>query len=347
MVKVVSTFCGAGGSSCGYKMAGCTVILASDFEKNAIETYKLNFPKTKTLCCNIRDLTGQEILKITGLKKGELDIFDGSPPCTPFSTCGKREKSWGVDHVSQSEKISQVSDDLFFEYIRLVKELEPRMFIAENVKGLIIGTAKGYYNMILREMKKCGYDMQVLSLNAKNFEVPHSRSRIIFIGTRKDLKVKFPKLLKANKQVITLRTALKGVKNSRAELEFSKKSIGYNFVQKRIHKIKPGDSLGKVDGSLFSLHLLHWDRICPAITTMAYKFLYVPDRSRSLTLSELKRLTTFPDDFKFLSIIDGGIRMGNAVPPKLMYHVAKHAKKILKSSGKTLALTDKKAQFRP
>lgn len=85
MVNVISFFAGCGGSSLGYQRAGCKVILACDWEQKAIQTYKLNFPETPILQKDIRQVSGNEVLSITGLKEGELDILDGSPPCTPFS----------------------------------------------------------------------------------------------------------------------------------------------------------------------------------------------------------------------------------------------------------------------
>lgn len=111
---VVSTFSGRGGSSIGYTLAKCKILLAIDFEPNAVKTYKLNFPKTNVWKADIREITGNAILKEIGLKKGELDIFDGSPPCTPFSVAGKREKGWNKVYKHGSESKAQRADDLFF-----------------------------------------------------------------------------------------------------------------------------------------------------------------------------------------------------------------------------------------
>jgi len=176
-MKVVSTFSGCGGSSLGYKRAGYEVQLAIDFEENAVRTYADNFPETLVWQKNIRDITGKMILDELGIKKGELDLFDGSPPCTPFSSAGKRTKGWNTSYKHSSESTSQRADDLFFEYTRLIGELNPKAFVGENVRGLILGKARGYFNLILREMKSLGYEVKVFDVMAKDFEVPLTRLR--------------------------------------------------------------------------------------------------------------------------------------------------------------------------
>jgi len=182
----VSTFSGCGGSSTGYRMAGFKVLWASEFIDAARECYLANAaPHTIVDGRDIRQVTPEDILTATGLKVGELDLFDGSPPCASFSTAGKRQKGWGVVK-SYSDK-EQRSDDLFFEYARLLKGLQPKVFVAENVSGRVKGSAKAFFLEILRELKACGYKVSCRVLDAQWLGVPQARQRTIFVGVRNDL----------------------------------------------------------------------------------------------------------------------------------------------------------------
>jgi DNA (cytosine-5)-methyltransferase 1 len=183
-----STFSGCGGSSLGYRMAGFRVLYANEFIPAARETYRANAaPYTRLDDRDIRTVTAQSILDLIGLKAGELDLLDGSPPCASFSTAGKREKGWGeVKKYSDSE---QRSDDLFFEFARLVDGIQPKVFVAENVSGLIKGSAKGYFLEILAALKACGYRVSARLLDAQWLGVPQARQRLIFVGVRNDLQI--------------------------------------------------------------------------------------------------------------------------------------------------------------
>ena len=136
---------------------------------------------------DIRTVTADDILEQVGVAVGELDLLEGSPPCASFSTAGKRDKAWG--EVKKYSDTTQRVDDLFFEYARLIDGLQPKVFIAENVSGLVKGVAKGYFKMILRELKDCGYRVEAKLLDARWLGVPQSRQRLIFMGVRNDLGV--------------------------------------------------------------------------------------------------------------------------------------------------------------
>ncbi|MCV0398528.1 MAG: DNA cytosine methyltransferase [Nitrosarchaeum sp.] len=326
---VVTTFAGRGGSSIGYNLAKCNVLLAIDFEPNAVNTYKLNFPKTTVWKANIRQVTGLAILKEIGMKRGELDIFDGSPPCTPFSAAGKREKSWNKVYKHGSETQAQRTDDLFFEYLRLVREIQPKSFIAENVKGMIIGKSKGYYNLVLRHMKKLGYNVRVFNINAKDFEVPQSRPRIVFIGVRKDIKTKFPELHTFKE--ITFGEAVKNLQIPSDDLQASINAAKRPSIEKYLRYVKPGESFSRYHpkGNQFTYVRVSNDRPCPTITAGGYMQMFHPIYNRALTVAEAKRCSTFPDDYKFLSLSDGWLGVGNSVPPKLIMHMANYVQQIL------------------
>ena len=186
--RVVSTFSGCGGSCLGLEMAGFEILMASEFVEAARDTYRLNHPGVFVDDRDIRTVTPDDILEQVGVAVGEIDLLEGSPPCASFSTAGKRSKGWG--EVKKYSETKQQVDDLFFEYARLVDGLQPKVFIAENVSGLVKGVAKGYFKMILRELKDCGYQVEAKLLDAKWLGVPQSRQRLIFMGVRNDLGVR-------------------------------------------------------------------------------------------------------------------------------------------------------------
>jgi DNA (cytosine-5)-methyltransferase 1 len=183
--EVVSLFAGGGGSSTGYRMAGGKVLAINEFIEEARKTYKANWPDTIILPQDIKKLSGKDFLNAINKKPNELDILDGSPPCSAFSISGKRDKGWGKTKQYSETKQENV-EDLFFEYIRILRVIKPKVFIAENVSGLTKGVAKGYLNEILRELRKSGYIVKCSILDAQYLGVPQKRARAIFIGIRED-----------------------------------------------------------------------------------------------------------------------------------------------------------------
>ncbi|MCZ7635731.1 MAG: DNA cytosine methyltransferase [Verrucomicrobia bacterium] len=269
----ISTFSGCGGSSLGYKMAGFRVAWASEFIPAAVAVYRANHPDTVLDSRDIRKVQPAEILAAAGLKAGELDLFDGSPPCASFSTAGKREKYWGK--TKKYSDTVQRTDDLFFEYIRLLDGLKPKVFVAENVSGLVKGVAKGYFLEILTKLKACGYRVGCRVLDAQWLGVPQARARTIFIGVREDLG-KDPAFPKPLPYRYSLREALPWVvrgkygpawKASDAPSPTVSAGMSYNpatshqgleLVEAVIHDTKGQfPSAGNVT-----------DRPCPAITVM-------------------------------------------------------------------------------
>lgn len=186
-LNVVSTFASSGGSSTGYRMAGCRVLAAVEFIPAAADSYRANCAEhTKVLETDVRQVTGRQLLRAAGLRKGELDILDGSPPCEPFSSSGRRDATWGQEVAYSGTR--QRTDDLFLEFARLVDETQPRVFVAENVEGLVKGRAKGYFKRILQALRDCGYTVEARLLDAAWLGVPQFRRRVIFVGVRNDLK---------------------------------------------------------------------------------------------------------------------------------------------------------------
>lgn len=187
-LTVATTFAGCGGSSLGYRMAGYRVLWANEFLPHAADVYQANaMPATIVNRTDIRTLTPEAVLSEIGIEAGELDVLDGSPPCQSFSTAGKLSSGWGRSG-QHADGTNQRSDDLFFEYARLLDGIRPRAFVAENVSGLVKGVAKGYFKLILARLKACGYRVEARVLDAAWLGVPQRRQRVIFVGVREDLR---------------------------------------------------------------------------------------------------------------------------------------------------------------
>lgn len=332
---VVSTFSGGGGSCLGYRMAGYKVLYANEFVEEAQKTYKLNHPKSFLDTRDIRTVTPEDILQKINLKKGEVDIFDGSPPCCAFSMCGSREKGWNTQRAYSDNKTQRI-DDLFFEYIRILKGLQPKVFIAENVKGLTLGTAKGYFNNIIQEMKKCGYNVKASVLNAQWLGVPQSRERTIFIGVRKDLNIE-PSFPKPFQYYYTLADAFENLENDKSEVEFLLKTMQKYKIGEVLKKIpknpKKRISGSKImNGSYFNLiresMYMPCSTICQTFGNASAAGNSHPLEDRKFTIVELKRITSIPDDF----ILTGTYkqqweRLGRMVPPLMMKAISENVYK--------------------
>lgn len=184
---LVSTFSGCGGSCLGFRMAGFRTLLASEFVPAAVETYLANHHDVPVCVSDVRELEPELILARLGLKRGELDVLEGSPPCASFSMAGKREAGWG--EVKKYSDVEQRVDDLFFEFTRLVRGLHPRVVVAENVPGLLSGAAVEYFNRVEGEIREASYVVYARELNAAWYGVPQNRRRVIIIAVRRDLGV--------------------------------------------------------------------------------------------------------------------------------------------------------------
>jgi DNA (cytosine-5)-methyltransferase 1 len=318
---VISTFAGCGGSSLGYKLSGFHELLAVEWDDNAVETFRLNFPGVPVYHGDITKLTGAECMKLSGVKSRELDVLDGSPPCQGFSTAGKR-------------KFDNPRNSLFKEFTRLLKELQPKVFVMENVTGMVKGCMKQAYLVIIKNLRDCGYSAKGEVLNAKYFNVPQSRERVIIIGVRTDLGIE-PSHPKPQGRPITPREAFKDCPppdEIKYLPEWIKKATrfmdagNYNHkhVEKAFLKVR-GKSAGCINTKLLS-----WNRCsCTLVKSeISSTGIIHPDCERYLTIEEMKRIMSFPDNFKFIGdrkeIVS---RLGNSVPPNLMRVIAEHIKK--------------------
>lgn len=314
--KVISTFAGCGGSSLGYSMAGFRELLAVEWEDNSVETFRMNFPDVPVYHGDIAKLSVDECLSLAGIKAGELDILDGSPPCQGFSTIGK----WQID------------DDrnyLFREYVRLLRGLRPKVFVMENVSGMVKGVMRFVFVEILRELKASGYKVSARVLNALYFGVPQIRERIIFVGVRDDLGME-PSHPAAWSKPISAKIAIDGIINDTQEIEWllrsamtyasyqgwpdmpigtSRRNLGLNgFNGRKFNPYKPARTILKSDGYIASYGAMHWAE------------------RRRFTVAEFKRFASFPDRFVFCGGYKAVERIGNSVPPLFMKSIAEHIK---------------------
>lgn len=323
--NVVSTFSGCGGSCLGFEMAGYKVLWANEFIEEAATTYALNHRNVILDRRDIRQITGAEIKK--AINNLEIDVLEGSPPCSSFSTAGALNRNWGKSKI-YSDTV-QRSDDLFFEFIRLLKELQPRVFVAENVTGLVKGKSIGYFKIILEQLKESGYKVEAKIIDASYLGVPQARQRIILIGVRNDLAEKYdqkPRFPVPRAEQIPIRDILERNRRRITHDEETKQDITLEryALGKEYDKVKIGGSSSKY----FQLYRPSLDKPIGTITAtgggVGVAGVTHPTEKRKFTLKELRLLASFPHDF----ILTGTYaqrweRIGRSVPPLMMKEIAR------------------------
>ena len=182
----ISFFAGGGGSSAGYKLAGGDCKFVNEFQQVAVDTYLANWPGTPHICGDIKNVTGKQIMEMTGLKKYELDIMDGSPPCPPFSMSGTKQAGWGKEKTAYGMKQKNI-EDLTWEMIRIAGEMMPKVIICENVKGLTMEYANDHLQRMVRDFEALGYNTAYKVLNGIHFGVPQKRQRVFIVSVREDV----------------------------------------------------------------------------------------------------------------------------------------------------------------
>ncbi len=300
-------------------------MLAVEWDDNAVEILRLNFPSLPIYHGDIAKLSVDECLRMAGINPGELDVLDGSPPCQGFSTAGKRI-------------LDDPRNGLFREYVRLLRGLRPKAFVMENVSGMVKGKMKLIFAEILKELKVSGYRVKARLLNAMYFGVPQSRQRMIFIGIREDLSIE-PSHPKGLSIPITSRMAWRSLPEAKMipemdhvwvdEISRKTKWIGAASRLKEGQKLVPG-----VPSSI----RCWWDRPLPTIqkNAMPNQAPYVrnstvhPSQPRALSIREMARSQGFPDQYRFVDALTNGMqRIGNSVPPLFMRVIAGHVRRLL------------------
>jgi DNA (cytosine-5)-methyltransferase 1 len=311
-LKVISLFAGCGGSSLGYKLAGCQVLAAVEYDRNAAAIYRENFQGTRLYETDITLLDPLTVLSEVNLKPGELDILDGSPPCQGFSMAGKR-------------RLDDPRNRLFEEYVRFLTLIQPKAFVMENVPGLVIGPMRAVFYEMIHALTDAGYEVRGRILNALHYGVPQSRRRVILVGFRKDLNL-VPEHPSPTSLPLTFRQATAHL----VDHELLQYPTGKALATAKA--IRAGESGAELHeryhqkGNEFSLIRLSWDAPSPTVLKTirpGQVGLLHPEEDRFLSIGELKRVCAFPDDFKLQgSFIEQWGRLGNAVPPLLTKAVA-------------------------
>lgn len=345
--SVISCFAGGGGSSTGYRLAGGDILLINEFVESAVETYTSNFPDTKVLVDDIKKYKAEDFLQMAGVAKGELDILDGSPPCSAFSVAGKREKGWGKEKKYSDGKTQVAIEDLFYEFIRIAEGVQPKVIVAENVKGITFGEARGKLMTFINEFEKIGYNVTYEVLNGADYGVPQARERTIFICVRNDvadaigmnflnLHGIFPE--RTVEKHISMREALADIENDEEEvqmlLDFVQNSFQKKFIEplpfnpkKHIKPSNPEFRDWNPKASCFNMIRPCPDMPSPTLTQQGQKKgmsgVFHPEANRKLTVKECKRLMGFPDDFVLKGDFDQQVeRLGRAVAPLMYKEVA-------------------------
>ena len=343
LFTVISTFAGGGGSSTGYRLSGGKILCVNEFVQSAVDTYGANYPNTPILDDDIKKLTGEDFLRVAQIQKGELDILDGSPPCSAFSVAGKREKGWDKTKKYSDGKEVENIEDLFFEYIRIANDIQPKVIIGENVAGIMMGEAIKKYNEIINEFEKCGYEAIGKVMNAADFGTPQARKRCFFVAVRNDVMEKVGLNFMTMESTLypepygpqpTLKDAIGDLENDRTEVQMLLDFVQGSFQKKWIELLpfspdkhrKPSDP-EFIDinpkQSMFNMIRPAPNLPCPTVTQAGQKkglsgvFHY--DSNRKLTIKELKRVMGLPDDFKLQGDFDQQAeRVGRMVAPLMM-----------------------------
>lgn len=316
--KVFSCFSCGGGSCMGYKLAGYNLIGNCEIDNKINEMYLKNFNVKYNFNIPIQELVNKEKLPE---ELYNLDILDGSPPCSTFSMAGEREKNWGKAKRFREGQAEQILDDLFFDFIKLAKRLQPKIVIAENVKGMLGGKAKGYINKIIKDFNEANYEVQLFLLNAATMGVPQKRERVFFICRRKDLKLNKIELNFNEKPILYKEFADINYK------KINENTLTYKRWLKRNEKDRTmGDTVkrtenGKISGITHCY--IKKNEVLPTLVSAGGYFRYdVPGY-----LSDLDTIhgQSFPEDYNFNGQSVEYV-CGMSVPPIMMMKIAEQVK---------------------
>ena len=321
-MKVVSLFSGAGGMDLGFEKAGFVVPIANEFDKTIWETFEINHPDTKLIKGDIRNIKEEDF-------PDNIDGIIGGPPCQSWSEAGALR---GIDDAR---------GQLFFEYIRILKDKQPKFFLAENVSGMLANRHSEAVKNIVSMFEECGYDVSITLVNAKDYGVAQERKRVFYIGFRKDLGIKFEFPIGSTQdddQKITLRdiiwdlqeTAVPTLDRNRHNPEAVNNNEyftgSYSPIFMSRNRVKAWDEQAftvQASGRQCQLHpqapkmVKAGHNDCRFVEGQEHLY-------RRMSVREVARVQGFPDDFKFVyTNVDDAYKMiGNAVPVNLAYEIA-------------------------
>lgn len=343
-LNVLDLFCGAGGLSYGFESAGFNILLGIDNDAKALETFELNHKGSKSICGDITQITYEKHIRPL-LNGKQIDVIIGGPPCQGMSLSGPR-------------KFDDPRNKLYLSYIRLVKEIQPKGFVIENVPGLVGLFGGQIKDSIIEKFTEMGYRIEYKILCSADYGVPQSRKRVVFVGTKVG-KFEYPVI---NPNIVTCSMALSDLpaledelgeevseytlppQNPYQRLMRTRSNVVLNHiaanhsdkVKKIIALVPDGGNYKNLPEEYRSSRNFHvaWTRfasnkLAPTIDTghrhhFHYKYNRVP------TVRECARLQSFPDDFKFLGNKTQQFRqVGNAVPPLMAQAIAEQVKKML------------------
>ena len=328
-MNVISLFSGCGGLDLGFEKAGFDISVANEFDKNIWEPFKVNHPKTKLIEGDIRNIKEDDF-------PAEVDGIIGGPPC----------QSW-----SEAGSLKGIEDDrgkLFYEYIRILKNKQPKFFLAENVSGMLADRHSEAVKNILEMFKECGYDVSLTLVNAKDYGVAQERKRVFYIGFRKDLNIKFdfPKgSTEDDDKKITLKDIIWDLQDTAVPAENKNQhnpeainnneyfTGSYSPIFMSRNRVKSWDEQAftvQASGRQCQLH----PQAPKMVKVDKNDCRFVEGKEnlyRRMTIREIARIQGFPDSFKFIykNTNDAYKMIGNAVPVNLAYEVASAIKKVL------------------
>lgn len=334
----IDLFSGAGGLLRGFIDAGFEPSFSVEMWEPAIETHNKNYPFVPLINADIRTISNDDLTEY----KDKIDVIVGGPPCQGFSTIGKR-------------LVKDPRNELVFEFIRFVDTIKPKAFLMENVRGLLSSDGGKTKSAIEEEFRRVGYTVISRVLCAADYGVPQVRNRVFFLGFRNDLNIvaTFPEKTHTKETYTTVGDAINDLAGKENEIPNHIPMKHNPTVTERIKYIKEGEGIPK-DGlpsdiaygsrsdyaknelKNFSHVYRRLSRFKPATTMVPghNAFPLHPVENRSLTVREAARIQTFPDDVIFCGTRQNQcIQVGNAVPVKLAYQLAKHIENILKGGS--------------
>lgn len=313
-LKVFSCFACGGGSTMGYKLAGCEVLGCCEIDPKMNEVYIKNHHPKYNFLMDIRDFNKLPIDQIPK-ELFKLDILDGSPPCTTFSMAGKREESWGKKKKFREGQAEQTLDDLSFVFIETVAKLKPTVVIMENVEGLIKGEAWAYVQKIYKQLKDTGYQVKHWLLKGEQMGVPQTRHRVFFIAVRNDIEFDFDDLdMSFNYEPILYGEIKSGVggKTTQYQRNLLEKATKRDFDLGSIYNRLYGKRTGFADKIV-------WDNyVLPTIT--ANEKIFRGEEKARISVQDIINAMTFPKDYNFLEQNPRYI-CGMSVPPIMIKRI--------------------------
>ena len=306
----ISFFAGGGGSSAGYKLAGGDCKFVNEFQQVAVDTYLANWPNTPHICDDIKNISGKQIMEMTGIQEGELDILDASPPCPPFSMSGTKQKGWGKEKTAYGMKQKNI-EDLTWEVIRITGEMKPKVVICENVKGLTMDYASEHLQRMVNDFEAQGYTTVWKVLKGQEQGVPQKRERVFIVSIRNDVMddIGMPFMCINNvfpepeKEFATIQDAIGDLKHDNENaseayelVEAMKKGAKWKWL-KRLPKnpdrvVSVGDDVVGPWYDKVIAHRKKWGKTVPEKKHSFYQSRRVPYNQASHTLSEQGLMTS-------------------------------------------------------